>query len=264
MNTRALLLLVHAVVVSFAAMAQIDVDRPLVLIGPADSARRVMGLSDATAEGDALNARSAALGRFRSATVSGTPDAWTADLEPALTGPPDPGLELVLRVPQANTGAVMLTINGLGPFPVEEAPGDPLDSADVPAGLMARLLFDGIAFQLVNGRPSRTRPCPSGFVEVSDQFCIEPDQRDTLDFREAAHVCGALGARLCTWGEFYAACARAAQLGLNDMIGDWEWTNTSANADMGVRVVGFSSCTIAATAGALDPPARSFRCCFRH
>lgn len=263
MNTFTRPLLALLIVASPAA-AQIQVDRPVVLTAPADSARRVTGLADATEEHDALNARSAALGRFRSATVGGTADAWTAGLVPALTDTLPAGAELLLRIPQSNTGAVSLTIDGLGPFPVEEAPGDPLDSADVPAGLMARLLFDGTAFQLVNGRPARTRPCPSGFVEVTEQFCMEPDERDTLDFREAAQACGALGARLCTWGEFYAACVRAAQLGLNDMIGNWEWTNNSANADMGVRVVGFSSCTIAATAGALDPPARNFRCCFRH
>ncbi|MBV6403726.1 MAG: hypothetical protein IT228_03790 [Flavobacteriales bacterium] len=244
--------------------AQVRLDRPLVLTAPSDSARRVMGLADAVDTTDALNARSAARGLFRTATATGTPNAWTAALAPALADTPTVGMELLLRIPQMNTGTVTLAVDGIGPFPVEEAPGDGLDSADVPAGLVARLLFDGAAFQLVNGRAPRQRPCPPGFVAVTEQFCIEPDQRDTLDFRDAAMVCGALGARLCTWGEFYAACTRAAQLGLNNMTGDWEWTNNSANADMGVRVVGYSSCTIAATSGALDPPARNFRCCFRH
>ncbi len=256
--------LLATVLLASPALAQVQVDRSVRLTAPVDSARRVTGLADATSEAEALNLRTAAMGRFRTATAGGTPDAWTIALAPALTDTLPAGSELLLRIPASNTTAVTLTIDGLGPFAVEEAPGDPLDSADVPAGLMARLLFDGTAFQLMNGRPSRTRPCPSGFVAVTDQFCMEPGQRDTLDFREAAMACGALGARLCTWGEFYTACTRAAQLGLNDMTGDWEWTNNSANADMGVRVVGYSSCTVAATSGALDPPARNFRCCFRH
>ncbi|HQW87318.1 MAG TPA: hypothetical protein PLH93_09045 [Flavobacteriales bacterium] len=256
--------LLACLLIAASVHAQVEVDRPVLLTSPSDSARRVMGLSDPLEEEDALNARSAALGSFRSATASGGPNAWSAALTPTLVTTPPPGLELLLRIPYMNTGAVSLTLDGLGPFAVEEAPGDPLDSADVPAGLMARLLFDGSAFQLVNGRPARSRSCPSGFVEVTSQFCIEPDQRDTVDFQEAALVCGALGARLCTWGEFYVACVRASQLGLNDMVGDWEWTNNSANGNMGVRVVGVTSCTIGGTAFALDPPARSFRCCFRH
>ena len=246
------------------AFAQVQLDRMLLLTAPADSARRVTGLADPVLEGDALNAASAASGAFRSGTISGTPDAWAISLQPALTGPPVPGMELLLLIPQANTGGVTLAVDGSGPFPVQEAPGDALEPGDVPAGLVARVLFDGNAFQLVNGRPPQWRPCPSGFVAVTAQFCIAPAQRDTMDFREAAQVCGALGARLCTWGEFYSACTRAGQLGLSDMTGNWEWTNTSGNADMAVRVVGLSSCTMAATSGALEPPSRNFRCCYRH
>ncbi|MBK6540792.1 MAG: hypothetical protein IPG10_05865 [Flavobacteriales bacterium] len=242
---------------------QVTIDQPLVLSGVDTADRQVIGVGDATIPGDALNAGTARAASFRVADAAGSVNAWQVVTIPAFTTAPVPGTELVVRVQGTNTGPVTMDLAGAGTFPVVKGAGFPLDSGDVRPGLMAVLLFDGQAFQLTNGLRSSRRPCPSGFTEVSDQFCIEPGQRDTLDFRYAAIACGNVNATVCTWGEWHLACDRAAQLGLTDMIGDWEWTNSSASSDMYVRVVGLSSCTVMGVELSIGGAPLNFRCCYR-
>ena len=92
----------------------------------------------------------------------------------------------------------------------------------------------------------------AGTVGVNELFCIETQERDTLTFDIAAVVCGQQGMRLCTWGQWYTACTQATTLGLLNMTGEWEWTNSAANATVGTAtgvVLGVSSgsATITAT-----------------
>ncbi|MCB9170769.1 MAG: hypothetical protein H6597_03700 [Flavobacteriales bacterium] len=251
--------------IAFKAQAQILVDRPIVLSGATDQQHQVTGLSDATATGDALNERTARSAGYRYVEANGTAAHWDLAPDPAWTDTLPAGADLIVRVMQINTGPVDALVNGLGPFPVVKEAGGLLDSADLVPGRMAQLVFDGTVFQLI-GQSSPTsapRPCPSGAVAVDDQFCIEVQQHDTMNFREAAITCGDLGGRLCTWGMYYVACAHATEFGIGDLSGDdWEWTNNSANGDGLVRVVGQYSCGSAATSNAMTPPARSFHCCF--
>ncbi len=261
MSTKHLLLLVMTGVLAIEAAAQVGVNKPLVLTGSTAADRRVETLADPAATSDALNARSLQQGRLISGTVSGT-TAWTVDLQPAPDSLPA-GMQLVLRSTDANSGPVTLAVNGAAAWPVLRDSGDPLEPGDVRAGQMVALSSTGSTFLLTSGRAVPKRPCPQGFVEVTNSFCIEATQHDTVDFDEAAITCGDLNARLCTWGEWYVACTRAAQLGLTDMIGDWEWSNNAANGDGLVRVVGQFSCTAAATSQGWDLIPRNFHCCFR-
>ncbi|MBK8339008.1 MAG: hypothetical protein IPK99_02895 [Flavobacteriales bacterium] len=248
---------------SILCQGQVTMDRSLVLSGADSTDRQIIGISDATVPGDALNAATARAASFRAADATGTVNAWQVATTPEFTTAPTPGTELVVRVQGTNTGPVTMDLFGAGTFPVVKGAGFPLDSGDVQPGLMAVLLFDGAAFQLTNALRSSRRPCPSGFIEVSDQFCIEPGQRDTLDFRYAAIACGNVNASVCTWGEWHLACDRATQLGLTDIIGDWEWTNSSASSDMYVRVVGLSSCTVMGVGLSIGGDPLHFRCCYR-
>jgi len=263
MRTRSIHSLLGLSLATWAA-AQVGLDRPLVLSGTTNTSRQVLGLMDPQNDADALNARTARNARFRAAVATGTPNAWGVATTPMFSGDPLPGTELIVRVTAINTGTLTLALDTVGVFPVVKGNGQPLDSGDVVPGMMAALIFDGQAFQLTNARKLIYRPCPSGFIAVNDQFCIEPGQRDTVDFPQAAIACGNMGARLCSWGEFHVACVQAGALGLSTMVGDWEWTDDSANSDMNVRVVGFSSCTIAATNGAIGSTPRNYRCCFSH
>lgn len=125
------------------------------------------------------------------------------------------------------------------------------------------VVFDGTAFQLINARRMDRKPCPPGSVDVNGQYCIETAERDSLTYEIAAVACADAGMRMCTWGQWYAACTQAGTLGLENMTGNWEWTNSAANGDLSVRTVGVNSCTISGIAQGFGTDAfpRTFRCC---
>jgi hypothetical protein len=98
---------------------------------------------------------------------------------------------------------------------------------------------------------------------VNELYCIETQQHDTLEFPAAADACGSLGMKLCSWAQFYTACVNASQLGLTDMVGDWEWADDAANSDTSVRVMGQASCSHISVTVGWGVIARNFHCCFK-
>jgi len=106
--------------------------------------------------------------------------------------------------------------------------------------------------------------CPPGLVDATG-YCIEVAKRSATDWFTAARTCQRLGLRLCTPGEWYAACAAAVPLGLEDMTTDWQWIdNWTAFSESTLNVyrpmaTGFPNCTTftSFTASRLTP----YRCC---
>ena len=258
--TRSLLPLAFALLAGPLA-AQVLVDRPVVLSGGTAEDRRVEGLADPVVAGDALNARAHQRGTYTFAAIAGG-NTWQVDLQPA----PDSlvaGMRLRLLVAAGNTGPVQVSVNGSGPVPLLRHDGSPLDSGQVQGGRVAVVVHDGSAFQLLRTEHSPRLDCPAGYVAVNGQYCIQTQQNPVGEFSDAALGCGAQNARLCTWMEWYRACADSTQLGLSNMTGDWEWTNNTANGDGLVRVVGQATCTHSNTSPGWDALPRSYRCCFR-
>ena len=248
--------------IGFSLHAQVRVDKPIELDGSSAADRQVIGLHDGSDAEDALNARTLQRGSYLFAEVSGG-SSWQANMQPAIA-PPEAGLCLLLRAVDANTGAVTLSVNGSQPVAVLKQGDQPLQAGDISAGEMVSVVHDGNAFQLVSARRMDRKPCPSGTVQVNELYCIETQERDTLSFDLAAVVCGQQGMRMCTWGQWYAACTQATMLGLQNMTGQWEWTNSAANSDQSVRIVGSNSCTHAGIAlgWGEDILPRNYRCCF--
>lgn len=247
-----------ALAVPFLVRAQVAVDRPVVLTGPTSADRQVTGLAAPASAGDAMQAGALQRGDFHFGQVVGA--NWVIDLQPAPTTLLA-GTRLTLLCQDGNTGPVTITVNGSAPLAVVKDGGAPLDAGDVKAGAIVELLYDGTAFQLTSGRGPTVRDCPSGFVGVNQRYCIQAVQHDTLRFDLAAQYCASLDARICSWGEWYTACAKAGTLGITDLIGDWEWTNDAGNADGYARMVGFGLCEQSAVRSvALSLP---FRCCLR-
>lgn len=257
---RTSLLVTFALVFALAGTAQVQVDKPVLLEGATSGQRQVNGLANAANDDHAVNARTLQAGAYAYGTTSGG-DAWAVTLAPApasLTA----GARLMVRAADPNSGPVTLAVNGLAALPVVKNGGEPLGPGDVHAGEVCALLFDGTVFHLVNERELPRRPCPSGYAQVNELYCISIATNDTLTYAEAALVCGGQDAQVCTWGQWYVACTLTAQLGLQDMVGDWEWTNDAANADGSIRMVGNSSCTHAGIADAYASVLRS-HCCYR-
>lgn len=243
------------------AAAQVSVDAPIELDGSEDTDRQVQGLRDGGQADEAVNTRTLRDAPYRYAEVSGT-TAWTVHLEPPVTSV-DAGLVLLLKSIDGVDGALSITVDGLGPFAVVKGGSSALEASDVAPGEVTHLVFDGIAFQLISARRQAKRPCPPGTAQVTEQFCVDIAERDTMWFADASVACGQNNGRLCTWGEWYNACVAAQSLGLQNMIGNYEWTNSAANGDGNVRVAGVTTCTVVGTAGAWVAPGRAFRCCYR-
>lgn len=243
-----------------AANAQVAVDRPVQLEGTNASDRQVSGLHDATAPDDALNARTMQAGVYRYAEVVDA-NAWQATFQPPITQL-NAGLCLLVHCVTGNTGPIALAVDGHAPLAVLAHGDQPLDSGSVEPGATVAVVFDGNAFQLISARLLERKPCPSGTVAITDQYCIEPVEHDTAFFGDAAVACGSLDLQLCSWGEWYYACTHAANFNLQGMTGNWEWTNSAANADGQVRVVGVSTCTQAG-ASTGNQVTRTYRCCYR-
>lgn len=261
MNHARPLPLTFAVLFALSMQAQVRSDRSILLEGVADEDRAVQGIGDAAVEGDALNARTLQAGGFRFAQAAWTGDAWSVSLDPPV-GILSPGLRLSVLASADNEGPVTLNVDGTGDRPLLGA-GGALSAGDVLAGEVLSVVYDGAAFQLISGRPLQRKPCPPGTVAPSALYCIETVQHDTTDYPSAAVFCGNQNMQLCTWGQWYVACTQAAALGLQGMVGDWEWTNSAGNSDIQARVVGQSTCTQAAVTNGWDSEPRSFRCCYR-
>jgi len=245
--------------ISTIAFGQFEVDKDLILNGVLGSDRQVEGLGDPVSEDALINAENVQFSKVNYTITTGIDDL-DADIEP-FPGTIITGTSLYLFISATNTNAVSLTINGIGPYSIKKNVNEDLAPADLQAGGVVRVIFDGSNFQLVSSRNIEKRECPNDFVAVNDQFCIQLTEQDTLHFYEAAVVCGDLGGRLCTWGEWNTAC-RDTSLQITDMVGDWEWTNSTANGDQLVRVVGAWSCFSGVTSPSQNVLARSFHCCY--
>lgn len=252
--------LIGLVALAHMAHAQVRSDKTIVLDGAAPADRAITGLRDAQTANDALSASALAAGAYMYAEVQG--DAWAADLSPTGSAPVA-GLRLLLACGTTNNGAVTLSVNGSPAYPVVTDGNAQLTAGAVQSGATVSVVFDGAAFQLISARRLERKPCPSGTTAVNDLYCIETQQHDTAAFQIAVSTCGALGMKVCSWAQFYAACTQATQLGISDMVGDWEWTDDGANADYSLRVTGVNSCTIVGVGSAFEPPGRAYHCCFR-
>ncbi len=246
------LFLLHA-----AGHAQVKVDRPIHLVGPDPADRQINGLHSDVSGDEALNAMIEMNNAHRYPGIVTGP-AIVMDL-PAVSVL-QPGTQILVQLQSSDQGPMTVTLNGQGPYEVIRRPGVPLHGDEISAGTMISLIFDGIAFQMIHGNSHSLKNCPAGMVAVNDQFCMQPEKSsEAVEFWTAVENCNSIGARLCTWGEFYSACAIGTELGIVG-AGGHEWTNQTANEDASVRIVGNLSCFQGGTSLPTIP--RFYRCCF--
>jgi len=240
--------------------AQVQIDGPLRATGSTPVDRQVTGLQEPVIAGAPQTAGIEQSGAHRVAEP--LPGAtWVVTL-PLLSVAPQPGTHVVVKAPAATNGPVALAVNGNGPYALITNSLQPINGETIVPGTMLSLVFDGTAFQTMNGEGYARRTCPEGSAAVNEQFCMEIDQHPASNLYQAMLSCGDQGMRLCTWGEFYAACVNAATLGLNAMTNDWEWTNDASNEIGSARVVGLGSCGAAGNSIVVNSIDRSFHCCW--
>ena len=249
-----------AVMSCLCAAAQVHLDKPLNLTAAQDSLRRIEGLAsplDATSLITLDNAQQAASNWYT--VTGGTTVTQLAGSPPAQAYAN--GM-LIRWIPlAAKSGNVKVNVDGLGTRAVYRTDGLPATEGQVAVAKAVEMIYVDTAF-FIMGRS--ITDCPSGFVRISDEFCIQ--QNDTLSvsiFTAISH-CYARGARLCTWDEYTMACtAYGAQL--SGLFDDWEWIDDTSDHTHTVDQVARYSCNGNRAVNAVEAPA-SFgvvRCCYR-
>jgi hypothetical protein len=69
-----------------------------------------------------------------------------------------------------------------------------------------------------------------------------------------------LGARLCSWSEWYFACQQSGDLALVNMTNNWEWIKWAKNEPYQAAGVGNANCTKTVHRSFVNLD--FFRCCF--
>jgi len=246
---------------SCVSLGQVTIDGRVVLGHPSPEQRQVLGLPPSVLSGDVLTGaidQSGALA-YGVATPSSA-GSWQAEID----GLPQvlvPGTHVLIEVPESTGSGITLSVNGSVAKPVVFRGGSPLDGDLYEAGSLLSLVYDGTAFQIMNGPVHRRRECPTGMAQVNESTCIDIDESSsTLTFFNAVLVCIQQNKRMCSWGEWHTACRKTDELGLTNMTNNGEWTANTANYDGAVRIVGDGNCFTGGTESTASGP-RFFRCC---
>jgi hypothetical protein len=242
-------------------LAQVRVNAAIQLEGSSEEQRQVLGLPGTNEAGELLSTGLEQSGAHRLALPDAGP-VWTAEL-PGLSGTLLPGTSIVVNAPQPSAGSPALLVNGQGPFPLITDTDGSIAGEDIPVGTMLSLVFDGDAFQVLNGVVHTRRPCPAGTVPVNEHFCMQTEENSpSATYFDAVLICDTMGLRLCSWAEFVVACEKREELDIPDLVGNWEWTRTTAGSNNVLRMVGSNNCASASTASA-NPGnlLRRWHCC---
>jgi hypothetical protein len=134
---------------------------------------------------------------------------------------------------------------------------DTLDSLICSSDQIAK--FNGSEWECADvdgsGGPS---PCPAGFVELNAKVCIEVSDRgmENVTWFEANMTCINADTRLCTVGEWNAACEQDI---ISDGTDNWEWLSDNFYHEFFARI-GLGGCQNFLNAPGTGAQA-TFRCC---
>jgi hypothetical protein len=239
--------------------AQLDLPVSILLDGAGPDQRQVTGLASPT---DSSAGVSLEVARSR-ALITGT-SIGTTTLIVALNPPVSTitaGFEITIIPTAAHAAGPNLVLNASGPYAIIQQNGLPLDSAQLPVGRPARLMFNGTQFQLVSGA---ARPCPTGYSATTHRLCIEDSSRTGVNFRTAANTCSTAGGRLCSINDWVVACHRLTNF-LGSVV-ELEWVDNASNSQDQAKLVGVDRTTQAIGCDFGDTDVHTsqhrYRCCF--
>lgn len=238
--------------------AQVQIDRSMQLTGTNSSDRQVSDLGDPVNATSAIRAEDVKYGRYNFAQCTGIDTlilSFDGMVDTLIDG------DLFFFVPSAiSTKDVYVKCNFFpAPFPLMLNGRDTATRGNLIAGKITGAIYSGGKAYLIT---PTSRTCPTGFIKVNDNYCIEKTERAATNFFGAASDCFGLQTELCTWAEWHFACVNAASLTITGMTNNYEWLDDAANASLQVKIVGNSNCTANGTAWA-NTGNYTFRCCYR-
>ncbi len=251
--------LIALVITSFTATAQVHVDKPVVLTATDPAERTVEGLAPAVAADNLIDLDGARSGRYHWAQASGTGMSINLTLDPPMTAYTT-GAELRFMPVAQGYGPVQVNVDGLGVRGIYRSDGLPVSMGQLAPGAITSITYADTAF-FISDRDRQG--CPSGFLPVNGQYCIQRNDTLNLSIFNATKWCNDRGARLCSWGEYIHACLEN-QSQMEGMFNDWEWVDDTADhSHTGVQA-GRYQCRSERSWGALEDSNNyaPVRCCF--
>jgi hypothetical protein len=213
------------------ASAQWEVPVRLELTGPAAGQRQVIGLAAPSATDAAVSLEALRSQAANRTEVSGV-EVLTGELHPAPTAW-QVGMIVSIVPTTAHAAAPLLALNGSPPLPIVDALGTPLPANTLRPGVPVRLLFDGSRFVLAG---SAGTSCPANYTASAARLCIADSSAPAMTFYEANLHCHQQGARLCTMGEWSAACRTIP--GFFATVPEAEWVDHAANLTETAKYMG--------------------------
>ncbi|MBL7950702.1 MAG: hypothetical protein JNM62_03180 [Flavobacteriales bacterium] len=234
--------------------AQVELDKALRFVG-ADDQRRVDGLAYPATHDAALTVGVSASGALHWASATAYQDTFLLTTTPTISTVND-GLLLRFIPSTANSGPSWISVDGSNALPLLRPDGLPVAPGELRTAHIVEAIHVGDHWTFIN--TSHTE-CPTGSVAVNDRFCIETGQTPTLGYYAAIQHCGERGGKLCTWGEYVAACSVAGS-GLSGLFDAWEWLDDTANHTHTALQAGRLTCQSERSANTFD--VGDARCCY--
>jgi hypothetical protein len=205
----------------------IEVNDKIIMTNTSEDLRKVKGLGTPENETEVISDQFFLSGQINYAVASGTNDTLHLTIYP-FPIQIEKGFIISFLSPIENMQIVVAEVNGNSIFyEIKKKAIISLDSADIMSGQLVSMIFDGTNFQIIN---EIYRKCPSGFIKVTDEYCITPNEPANAYFWKAIRECGKKSARVCSYGEWYYACLNQASLGITNMTGNFEWVDGGGNS----------------------------------
>lgn len=242
------------------ALAQVHLDKPLVLTSADSAQRSVEGLAPAANEQALISVGGAQSGGYHWGQAAGTGMAIQLSLDPPCAAYTD-GLNVRFMPTAAGYGAVTLNVDGLGAKPLYRSDARPVSVGQLQPGTIAEAVYADSAFFLV-GREQAG--CPAGYLPGGGDLCIMRDDTMYISIFNATRWCYDRGARLCTWDEYIQACT-ANLPDLSGLFDEWEWIDDTSDHTHTANQAGRWQCRTQRQWGAVESNNNyaQVRCCLR-
>ncbi len=242
------------------SVAQVQVDKPLLLTSPDSAQRSIEGLAPAVEESNLITVGDAQSGTYHWGQVSGTAMAVELALDPPCAAYTN-GLNVRFLPTATAAGAVTLNVDGLGAKRMYRSDARAVSAGQIQAGSVVEAVYMDTAFFIL-GR--ETAECPAGYLPAGGNLCIMQDDTLYMSIFSATRWCYERGARLCSWDEYIQACT-ANQAELVGLFDEWEWIDGTSDHTHTANQAGRWQCRTQRQWGAIETNNNyaQVRCCLR-
>lgn len=257
-----ILLFITSLIVALSTQAQVTVNKSISFINSDSTKRQVVGYGSAKYTHNAVSAKDVIIDRLKTSTsVSYSSGLITMNSAIDLSNYAI-GMEITFKANFSCNDSTFISINNHGPKLITKDYTLALDSADIDSGMMISLIYDGTNFQLINS----LKKCPSGFVAVDNNYCIEIDERPADNIWNAILTCDLMGGNICSISEWHYACQNTS-LGLVNTQNNWEWVDHGNDHGTGGTIVGggATGCSSQKSTNVdvtQNGSVNNYRCCF--